>query len=859
MKAKKTFGLVTNLLMGVLLLSLVASEKATAQQQHYNVLMIAVDDMSNRVSFLGNPEIKTPNLDRLATMGMVFTNANVQYPICNPSRTSLLLGFRPDKTEVFSNSTRPRSVPVNASVVFLPEYFKNNGYTTTRKGKIAHGTFESDIYWDDFEPSDRNDGDGAPKNARSANETGGEFWIEPSAGGGPASDSVITAHTLAWLSQPQPQPFFYGFGLHTHNPFNPSLKYWNLHGDSSIQELLPLTKQKTTFVLGNGSANIMIPQTPINDLDDIPVVALTGIISKSEYEWKKTIHAYDGEVSQFDARLGLVLDKLDSLNLWQNTIVVFWSDHGQHLGEHNGLWLKNTLFNESLNAPFIVCMPGKSPGVCDKLIEYVDLYPTLAELCGLPVPPGMEGSSFAKLLDNPNLPWKKAIFSQVSRNPGIMGRNATTELYSYNSWQGNGEELYDRINDPKQWTNLVSNPQYASVLDSMRTILAEGWTQCLPPTYVEQTFYVDMDGDGYGTSDSMIIGLLQPTGYAVNNTDCNDTDSTVHPNAIETCDGIDNDCDSLVDEGSTFYPDTDGDGYGNGDESSNKIVACEQPSGFVLSNTDCNDSDTTIHPGAIEICNGMDDNCNGQIDEGLLSYFYIDTDNDGYGSGTDSLLACTVPAGYSVNKLDCNNTDASIYPGAVEICDDGKDNNCSSLIDEKPTAKITVIGNLNICGSDSVVLQANTAIGYNYKWKLNNVTIVGAISATYVAKTTGSYKVVVTTAGFCTKTSATVNVTKTCLQQPVVSKSSDAIIDETLSLLTISPIPSIGKITINYKAEKAMTSSLSVYNIFGQKVYTKKESLTKGNNIFSLDISFLISGTYYLEINGNHKKIIIQK
>jgi uncharacterized sulfatase len=263
---------------------------------------------------------------------------------------------------------------------------------------------------------------------------------------------------------------------------------------------LPIDANGTTTDLkGNGSGNIIIPATPAGDRNDVPCNAFTGQENLGGLDLKRVIHAYDGEVAQMDEQLGVVLDEMDRENLWQNTIVVFMSDHGQHLGEHEGLWGKQTLFEESLHVPLIVCVPGKPAGNCSRLVEYVDLYPTLTALCGLPLPTGMQGWNFAPLLNDPAVPWKRAIFSQVIRGT-LMARNVQTVQYSYNSWGTYGEELYDHNADPHEYTNLAGNSQYATVLKEMRTILAEGWVKSVPPPQCAgpQMFYFDNDGDGYG-------------------------------------------------------------------------------------------------------------------------------------------------------------------------------------------------------------------------------------------------------------------------------------------------------------------------------------------------------------------------
>lgn len=523
----------------------------------YNILFIATDDMNDRCSFLGNNEVLTPNLRRLASHGIVFTHVYCQYPMCNPSRTSLLSGWRPDKTQIFSNSIRPSSI-LGSEVAYLPEYFKQYGYHTERYGKIMHGLYENDCKWDYAEPPESSDGGDLSKVTNliagnsddSVTNEGGDWWIknEPDSS---TKDGTEARHLLARMQQSQKQPFFYALGFHSpHSPFNPSLYYWNLNGDPSVQKLLPVKKDGTTSNLtGNGSGPIIIPQTPVGDRNDVPAIAFPNTTAiKTDDEWKDAIHAYDAEVERMDAQLGLILDEMDKQHLWKNTIVVFWSDHGQHLGEHEGLWFKNTLFEESLHVPFIICVPGKKPAVCSKLIESVDIYATLAELCGLPKPYEVEGSSFAPLLDNPEFVWKRAAFSQVKRTNGVMGRSVRTDQYRYTSWDTTGEELYDHYADPHEYTNLANNPKYATILNQMRAILADGWKKSLPPVYKLQRFYKDYDKDGYGNLSDSVLAYAKPKGYVTKNTDCNDGNANVHPGATEICDGVDNNCDGRIDE-----------------------------------------------------------------------------------------------------------------------------------------------------------------------------------------------------------------------------------------------------------------------------------------------------------------------
>jgi hypothetical protein len=206
----------------------------------------------------------------------------------------------------------------------------------------------------------------------------------------------------------------------------------------------------------------------------------------------------------------------------------------------------------------------------------------------------------------------------------------------------------------------------------------------------QTTFYRDVDGDGFGDTSNSTQSCAIPVGYASNNTDCDDAKATVYPNAPELCDGVDNNCNGQIDEGTgnTYYRDADGDGYGN---LSLSIKACSMPSGYVSNSTDCNDGDRKIFPGANEICDGIDNDCNGLIDEGVTLTYYRDADSDGYGTPAASIRSCSKPPGYVTNNTDCNDNNASVHPGMTEICGNGVDENCSGQADEKCTT-------IKICG-----------------------------------------------------------------------------------------------------------------------------------------------------------------
>lgn len=667
----------------------VVINKAYTQQsqQRYNVILISLDDMNDKTNYLGYPVVLTPNLQRLINKGTAFTSAYCQFPLCNPSRVSMMSGWRPDKTGVFGNNMDPAAY-VPANVKYLQDYMHSFGYRTERYGKVYHGQFEYEFTWDYAEGGSSSN---FAKNADAglANFDPGSWGIYPKKDSG--ADYTLVQDLVASLKQNRSEPGFYALGLGVHNPFTPNMANWNKYGDPSVKVDLPVWQSSAT-VKGNSARTIQIPTgTPANDRNDIPQVAFfaNNTTVQVDSEWRKTVQAYYGEVSTMDRNLGILLDEMDHDHLWDNTVVIFISDHGQHLGEHNGLWLKNTLFEESIHIPLVVYVPGKTAGICNKFVETVDIYPTITELCRVPTPIDVEGSSFVRLLDDPTQTWKRASFTQTAPGPAFplvsKCEAIRTDRYHYNYWGAYGEELYDRQTDPNEWTNLAGNPNYTSALNQMRTIRQEGWQNSKPPACDSLTYYLDHDGDGYGTNAKTFKGCYQPIGYTIAGGDCNDSDVAINPGALEVCDGIDNNCNGQIDEGvrTAFYKDDDGDGYGN---INIRVSSCTKPDGFVADSTDCNDGNPAVNPAAAEIADGIDNNCNGSIDENL-SVFYKDFDNDGYGDINQKVFGNSIASGYVADSSDCNDNNAAVYPGAPEICD-GLDNNCDGTIDEGFTPQI---------------------------------------------------------------------------------------------------------------------------------------------------------------------------
>lgn len=462
----------------------VASLAAAAQSRKLNVLMIAVDDLNNRIACYGDPVVKTPNIDRLARKGIRFDRSYCNYPLCNPTRTSLLSGRRPETTKVYDNSTPPRTYL--GDIQFMPEYYKAHGYFTARVGKIAHGLFEHQIRWDISESRAgvpitqqtrlTDEDDQLAKKRRQAKqergvESGALEWRKTDRSDAEEPDGATARRIVEILEKQRKDPFFIGCGFHKpHLPWVAPKKYFDMYKLDEIK----------------------LPNTPPDDRDDIPPIALTfreGEDKMTDAQRKEAILAYHAATSFMDAQVGVVLDAVDRLKLWENTVVFLFGDHGWHLFDHLQLWRKMTVFEQAARAPLIFYAPGRKQGVgCPRLVEFVDLFPTLTELCGLPQAPGMEGTSFVPLLDNPQRPWKKAAFTMVARGKNRFGRSVRTERYRYTEWDDDNHsiECYDHEMDPNEWTNIAwpTRPQtdkVKAIRSELQKLLRSGYKAALPP------------------------------------------------------------------------------------------------------------------------------------------------------------------------------------------------------------------------------------------------------------------------------------------------------------------------------------------------------------------------------------------
>ena len=457
----------------------------------YNVLFIVVDDLRPLLGCYGHPEIHTPNIDALAARGTLFNRAYCQNPLCHPSRVSMLTGLRPETTKVLYNSTDFRKKLPDA--VTLPQYFKASGYHTQSVGKIGHNTAAQDDAYSWSTPS----------------------WIPPWIPFNPElipswraldvednllSDGRTAEQAIAVLEELQHTQFFLAVGFEKpHLPFYAPRKYYELYTQQAFD--LPATSTLPTDAPAVANNNLAGLRLYKDIPDDGPF---------SDTKTLELIRAYAASTSYMDAQVGRVLQRLDTLGLSQNTVVVFVGDHGFHLGEH-GTWRKNTLFEVALHSPMIISVPGQQPSRTDALAELVDIYPTLCETCQLSVPSELEGLSLIPVIEQPTRPWKAAAFSRLSRG-GTGGRSMRTAQYRYTEWGGNarrGRELYDYDADPDETINIANLPENAELVAHLSEQMQAGWQGALPDvqeqTSIPQTLPWDINNDGVVDIQDLVL------------------------------------------------------------------------------------------------------------------------------------------------------------------------------------------------------------------------------------------------------------------------------------------------------------------------------------------------------------------
>lgn len=439
-----------------------------ADDKPLNVLFIVADDLNNDLGCYGHPMVQTPHIDRLAQMGMRFDRAYCQNPLCNPSRVSFLSGLRPETTGVHTLFDPPRRSLPNA--VMLPEHFRRHGYFTAMSGKVYHTgkEMEDPQSWDvEFREFGKNPRKKEIERSGEAGPTGSSLnWavlntIDEQTPDGQVADRAVQLIEQATADE---KPFFMAVGFRRpHSPYAAPRRYFDLYPPAKVD--LSTMHQKP----------IGIPAAAVN----LPLLRQNLL---SESDSREVIAAYLACVSFVDAQVGELWQAMDRLKLWDNTVVVFFSDHGYHLGDHGGLWHKATLFEQATRVPLIVHAPGmRAVGKpCARLVELVDLYPTLVDLCALPMPAGLEGRSFRPLLNDPQQPWKQAAYSLTARDDGVpvrqvkfFGRSVRTERWRYTEWDEGrkGVELYDEENDPHELLNLADKPEHAAIQAELRALL----------------------------------------------------------------------------------------------------------------------------------------------------------------------------------------------------------------------------------------------------------------------------------------------------------------------------------------------------------------------------------------------------
>jgi arylsulfatase A-like enzyme len=488
-------------------LALLTGITSGASPRQYNVLFIAVDDLRPELGCYGKTGIHSPNIDRLASSGIVFERAYCQQAVCSPSRTSLLTGLRPDTTRVYDLQTHFRlNLP---DVVTLPQQFKLHGYHTQSLGKIYHGGLDDPRSWSapSWHPSkatwhkpeslaalraakdkfskdgsirrntvvQRDDSTGLVlKLQRKGRRALGPSWEDPDLSDSELSDGAIADQAIETLREIKDRPFFLAVGfLKPHLPFIAPKKYFDLYPPDAVRTA------DNPYPPSDVPAIALHNFGELRSYSDIP-----GKGPVSDDKARELVRAYYAATSFVDAQIGRVIDELDKLGLRDNTIIILWGDHGWQLGEH-GLWCKHTNFEVAARVPMILSVPGRTPGLRSRaLVEFVDIYPTLCELCRVPLPEGLEGLSMVPLLDNPDRPWKSGAFSQYPRGK-VMGHSLRTDRYRYTEWTEPGQkavgiELYDHEHDPAENVNLAGHPDQQQRIRALSKQLRAGWQAALP-------------------------------------------------------------------------------------------------------------------------------------------------------------------------------------------------------------------------------------------------------------------------------------------------------------------------------------------------------------------------------------------
>nr|WP_315148615.1 sulfatase [uncultured Flavobacterium sp.] len=522
----------------ILLLS-IASSSVFAQKKPAakpNILFIAVDDLKPILACYGNTLVKTPNIDRLAKMATVFNNNYCQQAVCGPTRASIMTGKRPDYTKIWNLTTQMRDM--NPNILTLPQYLISQGYETSGVGKIYHPSSALNgvdpVSWSipylKAEKSDFPANLGEPANGQyqlaatkalmtpemikerkqKNKELAQENDENPKSIKGPSTECIdvpdnayndgvnalIAQKQIIALSK-QNKPFFMAVGFSKpHLPFVAPKKYWDMYQRDAMP-IAPFQEHaKNSPLIAYHQSGELRNYPDITEFVSLPADSLR--IGLKLEKQKELVHGYYAAVSYMDAQVGVLLNTLESLGTLDNTIIVLWGDHGWHLGDHD-LWHKHTVFEQATKAPLIIAAPGIKGGKTNSQTEFVDVFPTICNLAGLPIPNQLDGKSLKPLMLNNKASVKEYSVSQYPRKlkkeeaaslgykkGNLMGYTLRTNQYRYTIWMNDftskqafeaskvyATELYDYEKDPLEKVNVVKDKKYEKIASDLNAKMME--------------------------------------------------------------------------------------------------------------------------------------------------------------------------------------------------------------------------------------------------------------------------------------------------------------------------------------------------------------------------------------------------
>ncbi|MBX7107749.1 MAG: sulfatase-like hydrolase/transferase [Chitinophagales bacterium] len=649
----------------VIVFSLLMAEGVEAQQSKPNIVVIMLDDARyDMFAPNGGPAFfSTPSINRIAEEGVNFRFTGVTTSLCAPSRASIYTGLYAHHHGTLDNGTSP-----NPGLTYVSSVLQDNGYKTAFIGKwlLDFHIPDDPVGFDFWAVTDSIEHDSMTIRFDDGSLA---YYIEPEA-------TVYTDLGLNFVENmvPDGSPWaLFLFYRYPHSPYEP------YPGEETLYQ----------------QANINYPENTGLYTKDFPSYLYPGHLFEGDStDLDQAIRDYYETGHAAEYAVDSVMKYLEAHQILDSTLIIFSSDNGYLLGEH-GMEKKILAYEESLRVPLFVRYPAwfQAGTVIDnEIAANIDIASTLLEAAGIPDTFNMDGVSLHQLAQGQV---HRKYFYYENYPEGGNKWEAVRSLdytYIYSLCNSTTEEFFDLINDPQQNINLINDPAYAALiqihrdqLDSLRLSTGDTTNFKLGKCKLENAYFADADGDTYGNFDIRKDSVAQPIGYVTDTTDCNDSNAQIHPGAAENCNGLDDNCNGLVDEGlvfTTYYTDADDDGFGN--LSAQGVSLCNNPgAGYAVSHDDCNDANAAIHPSATELCNTLDDNCNGSIDEGLAVLYFPDIDGDGYG---DLLLPgelfCNNPgSGFSIINTDCNDLNPEIHPDLAENCN-GTDDNCNGLTDE---------------------------------------------------------------------------------------------------------------------------------------------------------------------------------